>query len=368
MRVLSKGMRGGDVRRWQAFLIAHGYLAGPADGIFGNHTERATQDFQRAKGLDENGIVGPLTRSTASEPEPAVTTGGATILHEAALKQIMPGIKPASCCAYAPFLQQAMHEFAIETPPRAAAFLAQLAHESGQLRFFEEIWGPTAAQRRYEPPSALAARLGNTQPGDGRRFKGRGPIQLTGRANYRCYGRVLGVDLIFSPALAATKEVGFRVAGLFWQRNGLNELADQQQFRRITRRINGGFNGLEDRLRFYERAKRVFGVVSLRALDDGGDGAAPLRFPRGLDAPGEITPTAVERSARRAAATRRPGGTRVKKPAGKGRRVAARSKTAARKTTGRTSGTPRPRTSRAATKGGAGMPARMRSRTRPKKR
>ncbi|HTE19599.1 MAG TPA: hypothetical protein VK689_14620, partial [Armatimonadota bacterium] len=83
----------------------------------------------------------------------------------------------------------------------------------------------------------------------------RGPIQLTGRANYRTYGRLLGVDLLAHPPLAGTPEVGFRIAGLYWKRNGLNALADQGEFRRITRRINGGYNGLQDRLRYYERAK-----------------------------------------------------------------------------------------------------------------
>ena len=78
-----------------------------------------------------------------------------------------------------------MTEFAIESPARMAAFIAQLAHESGQFRFMEEIWGPTPAQQRYEPPSSLATDLGNTDAGDGKRFKGRGPIQITGRANYR---------------------------------------------------------------------------------------------------------------------------------------------------------------------------------------
>ena len=99
--------------------------------------------------------------------------------------------------------------------------------------------------------------LGNTQPGDGKRYKGRGPIQLTGRANYQKFGDLLGLDLINNPTIAATKEVGFRIAGLFWQSHGLNELADQQQFETITRRINGGLNGQADRVMYYERAKKV---------------------------------------------------------------------------------------------------------------
>ena len=157
-----------------------------------------------------------------------------------------------------------MTEFAIEAPARMAAFLAQLAHESGQFRFMEEIWGPTPAQRRYEPASTLATTLGNSEAGDGRRFKGRGPIQITGRANYRRFGDLLGSDLVADPARAALPELAFRIAGLFWSKKGLNELADRatpDAFREITRRINGGFNGLEERQKFYAAARMVLGVV-----------------------------------------------------------------------------------------------------------
>src|SRR3954465_5080236 len=100
----------------------------------------------------------------------------------------MPRLSPARGTQLFPPLAAAMTEFAIGTPARAAAFLAQIAHESGQLRFMEEIWGPTPAQGRYEPLSPLATGLGNTTLGDGKRFKGRGPIQLTGRANYQRFG------------------------------------------------------------------------------------------------------------------------------------------------------------------------------------
>ncbi len=203
------------------------------------------------------------------------------------LQSIMPGIPAARREAFLPFLRAAMTEFAIEAPARAAAFLAQLAHESGQFRFMEEIWGPTAAQRRYEPVSTLAANLGNIEAGDGRRFKGRGPIQITGRANYRRFGDLLGADLVSQPANAARPELAFRIAGLFWSKKGLNELADRatpEAFREITRRINGGFNGLEDRLKFYVVARAVLGVA-----DRGGERDMPgmpdePMFERGVEA------------------------------------------------------------------------------------
>jgi predicted chitinase len=180
------------------------------------------------------------------------------------LGAIMPRVTEVKRTTYLPFLQAAMAEFGIDRPARTAAFVAQLAHESGELRFMEEIWGPTPAQRRYEPPGTLAEKLGNTEPGDGKRFKGRGPIQITGRSNYKRFGDLLGLDLIAEPARAAVPDVAFRIAGLFWSKKGLNDLADlatPEAFREITRRINGGFNGLADRERFYTVALKVLGVA-----------------------------------------------------------------------------------------------------------
>jgi len=184
------------------------------------------------------------------------------------LKQIMPNLASAKRALYLPPLNAAMQVRAIDTPLRTAAFVAQLAHESGEFRWMEEIWGPTPAQKRYEPPSDLAAKLGNTQAGDGKRFKGRGPIQITGRFNYAKYGGLLGIDLIGQPELAAAPEWAFATAALFWQSNGLNELADGRQFVAITRRINGGTNGLADRQMYYERAKAVLGTDASAATRD----------------------------------------------------------------------------------------------------
>jgi len=165
------------------------------------------------------------------------------------LRQIMPNCPASKRADYLPFIQQAMTEFEITSYLRETAFLAQLAHESAELRYMEEIASGAAYEGRKD--------LGNTQPGDGKRYKGRGPIQLTGRANYSKYGGLLGLDLVNDPTIAATKEVGFRIAGQFWKLNGLNELADVQQFKLITKRINGGYNGLDDRIKYYQRAKTV---------------------------------------------------------------------------------------------------------------
>lgn len=190
------------------------------------------------------------------------------------LRKVMPNLPAAKRADYLPFIQEAMAEFDITTYLREAAFLAQLAHESAELRYMEEIASGAAYEGR--------AKLGNTQPGDGKRYKGRGPIQLTGRANYTKYGQLLGLDLVNNPTVAATKEVGFRIAGQFWKLNGLNELADAQNFKLITKRINGGYNGLDDRIKYYERAKKVL------SKHGGGIAAVPVNpSPSGLS---EIAP------------------------------------------------------------------------------
>lgn len=188
------------------------------------------------------------------------------MLTDAQLQQIMPNLAAAKRALYLPHLNAALRAHGIDTALRTAAFIAQLAHESGEFRWMEEIWGPTDAQRRYEPPSDLARRLGNTEAGDGKRFKGRGPIQITGRFNYRTYGDLLGIDLVADPAKAATPEVAFATAGLYWQRNGLNELADARQFVTITKRINGGTNGLADRQMYYARALAVLVAPAPRGM------------------------------------------------------------------------------------------------------
>jgi predicted chitinase len=205
------------------------------------------------------------------------------------LHTIMPRLPAAKSAELFPFLTAAMTEFSIDAPARMAAFLAQLAHESAQLRFMEEIWGPTPAQQRYEPQTTLATKLGNTDAGDGKRFKGRGPIQITGRANYSRFGDLLSLNLIGDPDRAAAPEVAFRIAALFWAKKGLNELADEgtdDAFREITRRINGGFNGLAERQQFYATARQSLGVAAPKAAR-GTPRAIPRApepdFPRGIE-------------------------------------------------------------------------------------
>jgi predicted chitinase len=143
----------------------------------------------------------------------------------------------------------------IISPLRVAHFLAQAAHETGGFGFMVEI-GAEAYFRRYDGRKDL----GNTEPGDGARFKGRGIFQLTGRANYRSFGRRLGLDLEASPSAAAHPPIAVALAGLYWADRGLNAHADADDAEAVTRRINGGLNGLPDRLARLARAKSVLGL------------------------------------------------------------------------------------------------------------
>ncbi|WP_375577088.1 glycoside hydrolase family 19 protein [Paracidovorax oryzae] len=150
--------------------------------------------------------------------------------------------------------------YEINTLPRIAAFLAQVGHESGGFRYTSEIWGPTASQRRYEGRKDL----GNTQPGDGSRFRGHGLIQTTGRYNHaRVRDRLrqrLGPDVPDfeqQPELLASDEWAATSAADYWDDKGLNALADIVDFERITRRINGGLNGQADRMARFERVQQA---------------------------------------------------------------------------------------------------------------
>lgn len=150
-------------------------------------------------------------------------------------------------------LNTAMNRYAILGALRVAAFIAQVGHESGQLRYVREIWGPTAQQIGYEG----RADLGNTVKGDGSKYRGRGLIQVTGRANYSACGEALGLDLINKPELLELPQYAAMSAAWFWSTRGLNTLADQKDFAKITRRINGGLTGQADRQALYDKALKV---------------------------------------------------------------------------------------------------------------
>ncbi|MCF5708690.1 glycoside hydrolase family 19 protein, partial [Pseudomonas syringae] len=155
---------------------------------------------------------------------------------------------------FVPALNTAMGKYQIITRERIAAFIAQVGHESGQLRYVRELGGSEYLSK-YDT-GKLAERLGNTPEadGDGQFYRGRGLIQITGRANYAECGEALALDLISHPELLEQPEHAAMSAAWYWSSRGLNSLADKGEFLLITKRINGGTNGLADRQALHKRA------------------------------------------------------------------------------------------------------------------
>lgn len=151
------------------------------------------------------------------------------------------------------YLPEALARYHVNTDLRLAHFLAQICHESDHFNTLEEYADGSAYEWRKD--------LGNVRRGDGRRYKGRGVIQLTGRANYRRYGEILGLDLENNPELAETPEVSVLTALEYWKQKKLNSLADEDNVKRITKLINGGYNGLNDRINKLRRAKKAIATM-----------------------------------------------------------------------------------------------------------
>lgn len=213
------------------------------------------------------------------------------------LLQILPSAGQVAG-VFAPVLNTAMNRYQVVGQKRIAAFIAQVGHESGQLtRLVENLnysadglantWPNRYAEpdgkggylkvlvkdRQRNKPNALglslagkpeqiannvyAGRMGNSAPGDGWKYRGRGLIQLTGKTNYRRCGEALGLDLLTQPELLEKPQHACMAAAWFWGSNGLNSLADKGDIETITQRINGGLTGLADRQAIYARALKV---------------------------------------------------------------------------------------------------------------
>lgn len=189
--------------------------------------------------------------------------------------QVKEGAGAILSCAqkFLPYINDTCTTYQINTPARQLCFLAQVGHESGGLYYTEELASGAAYEGR--------ASLGNTHPGDGVKFKGRGLIQITGRTNYQALSTVWKVDLLDNPTMLGGKnaevcnDVQLKYASLsagwFWNANKLNLLADKidlkspidegtnlDTFKLITRRINGGYNGLPDRLHRFKVGVQYF--------------------------------------------------------------------------------------------------------------
>lgn len=220
------------------------------DGRIGDRTVAAISRFEtEVLGLPaSDGIVAPGDATMA-----ALLAGLSPGPSREKLTVVMPLALPSRIERYWEPLVAGMMRRDITTELRMAHFVAQIGHETASLRYTEEIADGSAYEGRRD--------LGNTEPGDGCRFKGRGLIQLTGRANYAAYSEDTGVDYLAHPdAVASDPFAAVDVACWYWAKRGLNALADRDDVKAITKRINGGYNGLDDRLAYLFRAKAVLGL------------------------------------------------------------------------------------------------------------
>ncbi|MEV6333782.1 glycoside hydrolase family 19 protein [Nocardia vinacea] len=171
----------------------------------------------------------------------------------AQLEKIFPGTPKSKLARYLPYLDQAMRDYGIDTPKRAAAFLAQVGVETDNLKTFEEYGDMAYFERNY----GARKDLGNEQTGDGANFHGRGAMQLTGRTNYRKASDALEVDFVENPDRAKDPKYAFATAGWYWDSKDLNDDADKSDIDAITHAINGGSNGSAERNENYSRARKV---------------------------------------------------------------------------------------------------------------
>jgi len=217
------------------------------DGDIGSKTILAIEAFQKniVKLGNPDGRIDPDGR-TLGTLKSNILEG----LNQDSLMAIMAMGRKSTIKLYLPLLNLSLPKYEINTPLRTAHFLAQIGHESLSFVYTQEVASGAAYEGRLD--------LGNTQPGDGVRFKGRGLIQLTGRDNYKKYGKFISVDLLHSgneQLIAEKPEYALDVSLWFWNKRKLNDYADEDNLKAITRRINGGYNGLEDREHYLNRAK-----------------------------------------------------------------------------------------------------------------
>lgn len=171
---------------------------------------------------------------------------------EMQVKRIMPKAMGTRVKEFVESFNKYAGRFEINTPLRVAHYIAQVAHETGQLKWLEEIASGQAYEGRKD--------LGNTQKGDGRRFKGRGYLQTTGRANYQAYASSVFCvgDLMAHPEWLAQQPGCQKASMFFWWKNKINQEADRDDCRGVTRKVNGGYNHYAERAQFTRMAKSVF--------------------------------------------------------------------------------------------------------------
>jgi putative chitinase len=190
------------------------------------------------------------------------------------MREVAPTFSGAQAASQAKIIAEAgavlaatLESYAITSRLRIAHFLGQTCEESAGYRTTEEF----ASGKEYEGRTDL----GNTQKGDGPRYKGRGLLQLTGRANYADYGKALGVDLVNNPTLAAQPALSLKIACEYWKRHNINADCDRDDVQAVTRKVNGGLNGLADRIAFTQKAKAAVARLQAIALSGAASAGAP---------------------------------------------------------------------------------------------
>jgi peptidoglycan hydrolase-like protein with peptidoglycan-binding domain len=281
LRLTKPPQSGTAVRRLQRRLAALGFEPGEIDGVFGRQTDKAVRAFQRSEGLDVDGVVGPLTAKGLGRrrrPSPPVQPGALTAKRIASIL----GCSVTNVRTNWPPILLALQAQGIDSLPCQVATLATIGTEVGSFAPISEYGDDAYFTRMYEGRRDL----GNVRRGDGTRFHGRGYIQLTGRANYRAYGRKLGLPLEAQPELALQPDVAARVLVAYVADHRIADLAAAGDWRGVRRAVNGGLNGWD---RF---SKLVHGLEqSLPAVNGRPGAGTDFRSPLHLVSP-------LERSAR----------------------------------------------------------------------
>ena len=296
MELIKRGSRNAAVRQLQEKLNKLGYNL-DVDGIFGGGCNDAVLDFQKKNRLGTDGIVGTgtwsaidlalkdTTESPSTSPELNTTIDGDQLVTKDKLARIMPKAKATDLDKYLAAINEGLTKYSINTPLRIAHFIAQVAHESGSFKYSsenlnygakglrstfgkyfktDELAEEYARQKEKIANRVYGNRMGNgdENSGDGWRFRGRGLIQLTGKENYQKCAKDIGIDIDRQPdKLATDPQAAVFAAAWFWNSRRLNNYADKDDVLTITKKINGGTKGLDDRKAYLERAKKTFNLA-----------------------------------------------------------------------------------------------------------
>lgn len=264
MAVLKEGSSGGDVTKLQQRLSESGFDPGSRDGAFGPATKAALIAFQQSRGLSADGIAGPATLSalqlnlddgTVSGPSPAPGSPlPAASVTVDIVSRMFPQTPKTNIATNLPFVLTAMSDAGLADKNMVLMALSTIRAETASFRPISEgkskfNTSPGGAPfDLYNPPSNIARRIGNTQGGDGPKFKGRGFIQLTGRFNYNKFGPVVGANLIDNPDLAndPTIAAGLLAAFIKDKEQQIRAALTADDLKTARKLVNGGSNGLDE--------------------------------------------------------------------------------------------------------------------------